>query len=702
MGLNKVPALPSIWNVPYRRNPFFTGREDVLKHLHDTLASGKTAALTQPQAISGLGGIGKTQTAVEYAYRYGGEYQAVLWAKADSREALTSDFVSIAGLLDLPQKNEQDQNLVVNAVKHWLQSNNDWLLIFDNVEDWKIVNEYIPSTEKGHILLTTRDSITEPTAQNIEMAKMETVEGTLFLLYRAKTITLDDSLNKADQKDIDIAKKIVQMMDGLPLAIDQAGAYILETKCGLSSYLDRHEKRRAELLNRRGRHFSGHPESVTTTFSLSLEKVQQANPAAAELLWLCAFLHPDDISEEIITEGAPELDPVLHHVADPIKLDEAIGELLKYSLILRDANSKMISIHRLVQAVLKDRMDKDRQQQWAERVVRAIDRVFPDVEFATWHRCQRLVSHALECAILIEQRGMAFPEAAQLLNRAGWYLRERGQYVEAEPLLQQALTIYEQIQGPKHLDAANALSHLAALYHAQGKYTQAEPLFQRALAIHEQALGPENLDLAASLNNLAALYNDWSKHTQAEPLLQRALTIREQILGSEHLSLCYPLNNLGFLYKKQAKYANAEPLYQRTLTIRERALGPEHPDVAASLNNLGVLYRSQGKYTQAEPLLQRALTIREQRLGPEHLYTASSLNNLALLYQVQGKYTLAEPLYQRALVIVEKTFGSVHPYLANSLENYAGLLRKMNREVEAIELEAHAKAIRTQHAQENP
>jgi NB-ARC domain len=160
VGLKEVLTFPLIWNVPYRRNPFFTGREDVLKNLHTTLIEGNTAALTQPQAISGLGGIGKTQVAVEYAYRNANEYQAVLWVKADSREVLISDFVSIADPLDLPEKNEQDQNRVVNAVKRWLQNHVDWLLILDNVEELEIIDEFVPPAVKGHILLTTRAQAT--------------------------------------------------------------------------------------------------------------------------------------------------------------------------------------------------------------------------------------------------------------------------------------------------------------------------------------------------------------------------------------------------------------------------------------------------------------------------------------------------------------------------------------------------------------
>jgi signal recognition particle GTPase len=145
----EVLTFPSIWNVHHRRNPFFTGREDILKNLHTTLTEGKTATLTQPQAISGLGGIGKTQVAIEYAYWYGYEYRAVLWVKADSREALISDFVSIADPLDLPEKNEQDQNRAVNAVKRWLQKHGNWLLILDNVEDLEIIDEFVNLQEKN-------------------------------------------------------------------------------------------------------------------------------------------------------------------------------------------------------------------------------------------------------------------------------------------------------------------------------------------------------------------------------------------------------------------------------------------------------------------------------------------------------------------------------------------------------------------------
>jgi tetratricopeptide (TPR) repeat protein len=515
-------------NIPYERNPLFTGREDVLKRLHTALSAGKTTALTQPQAISGLGGIGKTQTAVEYAYRYQDDYNFILWIKAESRESIISDFVTTAHLLNLPEQLEQEQSRIVEAVKRWLQDNTGWLLIFDNADDLAMVQGFLPSGGKGHILLTTRAHATGRIAQRIEIAKMEQKEGALFLLHRTTLLDANASIKHAARADQQTAREIVQAMDGLPLALDQAGAFIEETRCSLSDYLQFFQTRQADLLQRRGRLATDHPDSVAATWSHSFENVQKANHAAAELLRLCAFLDPDGIQEEIITEGASELGPNLQPVAaDLVKLNEVIGVLLIYSLVHRSQDHSL-TVHRLVQIVLKHAMNKNMLRRWAERAVRAVNHAFPEVEYENWLHCQQFIPHVLACKTLIEQWDMAFPEAAQLLYNAGFYLRESAQYEQAEPLLQRALAIRESVLGPEHPDTATSLNNLAELYHSQGKYEQAEPLFQRALAIRERVLGPEHPDTANTLNNLASLYQDQGMYEQAEPLYQRAQAIRER------------------------------------------------------------------------------------------------------------------------------------------------------------------------------
>ncbi len=299
MHVGQVP----IWNVPFRRNPFFSGRDTVLHTLHQALTRQRTAVLTQvqTQAISGLGGIGKTQTAIEYAYRYRDEYRVVLWAKADSREALSSDFVAIAGVLQLPEKDAQDQSLTVNAIKQWLERSTDWLLILDNADDLPIAQQFLPTTGKGHILLTTRARPMGKIAQRVELDTMEPEEGILLLLRRAGILSPDAPLAAASAVDRAQALQLVAALGGLPLALDQAGAYIEETGSALLRYLELYQTRRQALLKRRSKLPTDHPEPVATTWSLSFQQVEQANPAAAELLRFCAFLHPDAIPEELIS-----------------------------------------------------------------------------------------------------------------------------------------------------------------------------------------------------------------------------------------------------------------------------------------------------------------------------------------------------------------------------------------------------------------
>ena len=537
-----------LWNIPYERNLLFTGRKVVLERLYEVLRADKKVAL------SGLGGIGKTQTAIEYAYRYRDNYDTILWVKAESLGSINSDFVTIAHLLNLPEKQEQEQHLIVEAVKRWFENYTNWLLILDNADDLEMVRGFLPTDGQGYILLTTRAQATRRIAQRIEIEEMDVEEGALFLLRRAAIIDSNAPLDAASTADQTTAREISQTMDGLPLALDQAGAYIEETQWSLPEYLRLFQIRKEELLQRRGKLITDHPESVGTTWSLAFEKVQQANPAAADLLRLCAFLDPDIIQEEIITKGASELGSILQPVAaDPIKLNDAIGTLLTYSLVRRNPDHTL-SIHRLVQIVLKHSMNKSVQRRWAER---AVYQAFPEVDYENWFQCQEYIPQVLICNALIEQWDMVLPEASQLLDESGYYLRESAQYEQAEPLL------------------------------------------QRALAIRERVLGAEDPLTADGLNNLATLNQDQGKYEEAEPLYRRALAIRERVLGADHPDTATSLNNLGLLYDNQGKYEEAEPLYQRALAIRERALGPNHPDTANSLHCLAFLYTDQGKYDEA-------------------------------------------------------------------------------------------------------
>jgi len=676
----KSPIFPANlpWNVPVKRNPFFTGREEVLEELEKHLSAGGSAAL------GGLGGVGKTQTTTEYAYRHRGDYQAVLWAGADSQDALVSGFVALAGLLNLPAKDAQDQEIIVAAVQRWLTTNRDFLLILDNADDLKLVQKFLPSGRQGHLLLTTRAQATGALAPKVEIRKMEKGEGALFLLRRAKRISPDAVLAAADVADQENALSLSQELDGLPLALDQAGAYLEETGCGLTDYLELYQTHGFELLKLRGELSEAHPDPVAVTWSLSFEKIQAANPAAAELLNLCAFLHADAIPEELFSEGAEELGPVLGPIAaDAFQLNAAIKEVLKYSLLHRDPTAKTLDIHRLVQMVLQKGMEVATRRQWAERAVRVVNRVFPAPEVSNWSRCERLLSHTQKCAEWIDKEGLEFEEAAHLLNQAGYSLYVRGRYSEAEPLYEYALKIREQVFGLKSSNVAVSLNNLAMLYYTQGRYTEAEPLHKRALEIVERKLGSGHPEVAVNLNNLAILYHAQARYAEAEPLIKRALRIVKQVLGLEHPDVAQSLNNLGMLYYAQRRYAEAEPLLKCALTIREKTLGQEHLDLATSLNNLASLYDSQGRHFEAEPLFLRALAIKKKTLGQEHPDVATSLNNLASLCDSQGRNFEAESLYKQALEMREHTLGSEHPEVAGSLNNLASLYRSQGKLLEA-------------------
>lgn len=681
------PAAEGVWNVPYRRNPFFTGRDYLLSRLHALLSSSRAAALSQVQAISGLGGIGKTQTAVEYAYRHRHDYLAILWARAENRDVLYSDLVAIATLLNLLEQGAQDVSSALKAVKGWLAAHSGWLLILDNVEDMALVDDVLPVDVPGHILLTTRAQSTGTLAQRLDLEQMNQEEGAFFLLRRAKLLAPDAPLEAVQESAVRQASEICALLGGLPLALDQAGAYIEETGCSLGDYLQHYQARRADLLQRRGQRGQEHPASVSTTVTLCVEKVAPANPAAFDLLRLCSFLEPDAIPEEIITDGAPELGPTLASVAtDPMTLDTAMADLRRYSLLRRNPEYKMLTIHRLVQSVVKESMDERTQQLWRERAVRATNYVFPEGEFATWERCQRCLPQAQACAVLIEQYNLAFPEAGQLLNKAGWYLVGRALYTLAEPLLQRALTISEQALGPDHPDTASTLKNLAVLAFYQGRYEQAEPLLFRVLTLRERVLGPEHPETASTLDTLALVYYYQGEYAQAEPLYLRALAIEENAPGPEHLDTGATLNNLALLYQAQARYKQAEPLYLRVLDIHRKTLGSEHPYTAIALDNLAKLYYTQGRYQQAEPLYQQALAIEEKVLGLEHASTAITLSNLGQVYHAQGRYEQAESLYQRALAIQEKVLGPEAAAATYVQVNLARLCQDLDRHTQAESL----------------
>ncbi|EFH89900.1 helix-turn-helix transcriptional regulator [Ktedonobacter racemifer] len=701
----QAPPTP-LWYVPYPRNPFFTGRDDILASLHTSLSIDQEAVYTQVYALHGLGGVGKTQIALEYAYRSARKYRAIFWVRAETAESIAFDVRHVADVLQLPEQDDKDRQRVIMAVRNWLTLHDQWLLICDNVEDLNVLDHVLPAVRHGATLLTTRLQTLGTRGRSIHVSPMEHEEGMLLLLRRAKVLEAEATSEQIRQlaarlpSQYEAATGLFTVMGGLPLALDQAGAYLEETQCGLSAYLELFSTRRTLLLQRRGEGVQDHPASVSTTFTLAIMATAERHPAVLDLLRVCALLQPDAIPEELFRQEAEYLGETLKAVScEALDWNQVVAAACSYSLLSRQAEAQTFSIHRLVQAILLDSLTEAEREEWNLRVLHALDVIFPEIsaitEYFIWKQCERLLPHALLCLHRVEaaERSLAL---ASLASKVAQYLRERGQYGEAEPLYQRAFHIREQVLGPDHPQVATSLNNLAVLYWREGKYGEAEPLYRRALSILEQVPGSEHLQKAGVLTNLANLYRDQGKYVEAEPLCLRSLHVYEQVLDPDHLQLALPLNNLATLYASQGKYTEAGPLFLRALHIWEQSLGPEHPVVAQALHNLAELYRYQGKSVESGPLFQRALSLREQHLGLHHPETAQTLHDLALLYRDQGKYVEAEPLFQRALHIWEQALGHEHRLAAQALHNLAELYRYQSKYAEAESLYQRALRISEQ------
>ncbi|GCE07842.1 tetratricopeptide repeat protein [Dictyobacter aurantiacus] len=695
----------SLWTIPYARNPHFTGRDNLLDQIAQQFSSTETAqpaairrvALTQAQAIKGLGGIGKTQIAIEYAYRALAQkrYTHTLWISAATAESIQASFIALARLLPGdPLTDETDQHKLNAAVKRWLEEcQHPWLLIVDNVDDLALIQPFLPIWGNGDILLTTRANAVGTIPLSFAIDTMGLAESTHFLLQRARR------LESVSPEETDEATNIAIELGQFPLALDQAAAYIEETGCSFHDYRLLYQQHRYMLLARRGRQATSYHEPVATTWSLSLQQVKQTNPAAAMLLELCAFLAPDAIPEELLEQGAPYWPPLLRQaVGSRFTLNQMLEILLSFSLIKRLTEDNLLSIHRLVQVVHLEGMQPEERCQWVQRLVLAMNAIFPENTAQTegWSLCQRYLDQVQACDTLIQDYRILSSEAAGLLSRAGWYLKEHAVYPQAEALHQRALAIWECSQDTNPLPVARQLVQLAALYHDWGKYGQSEQFYQQALSLYERPEIRDNIRVGMAMYGLATLYNNQGKDAQAEALYLRAIDFYEQRFGPQCLDLPPLLNGLAYVYVKQRKYARVEALCLRSVHLLKKHLDPDNLAIANPLIILAAPYAEQERYVEAEEILQQVLRIREKHLGSEHFRVAFVWHELAKLYQKQGRYEDAEHCYRRALAICEQQLGSNHPQVADSFNRLGTLYREQKRYAQAEACFQRALRIREQ------
>ncbi len=479
----EIPGV-TLHNLPFPQNPLFTGREDLLKDLHESLSKSGSTALSQPQAISGLGGIGKTQIAVEYAYQHIKDYKFIIWVNSESETTITSSYSEIARLLNLPEKDDKELGVVVAAVKTWLETHNEWLLIYDNADKPEIIKEYQPRSGQGQTLLTSRASAFGNLAKALEVTEMAEDEAIDFLLKRANIEEPTDDQHRT-------AKDISNELGLLPLAVDQAGAFVEKTRCSLDDYLNDLKEKGIEVLKDKRYSPDDYDHTVATTWSMSLETLQQKSKVAIDVLSLAAYFAPDAIPLGLFRKRVDSFDDNLKSVAyDTFELDKALGALQSYSLIRRKRDTDEFSLHRLLQAVIRDNhTESGDARKWAELAIVCTSETLPDErDYRTWSECETILPHILSLVQHTDSLEISNETVAQLFSRTGYYLHDRADYGQAELLYKRALKIDENIYGSDHLKVAADLESLAILYETQGRYDDAEPLYERAYEIREKAI----------------------------------------------------------------------------------------------------------------------------------------------------------------------------------------------------------------------
>jgi Tetratricopeptide repeat len=664
--------------VPHRRSPTFTGRDEELADLHAGLTSVLPGASFQ--AVSGLGGVGKTQLAVEYAYRHANEYDVVWWLRAEEPALLAADFAELAFALRLRARTEPDQRLAVEAARRWLAQNNGWLLIFDSAREPAHVAPYLATSGAGHVIITSRHASWRGLAIPIALRGLAREDSVSFLLGRS------------GRSDDGSAEQLAEALGDLPLALAQAAAYMEESGAPINLYLELFEKRRHELLRRSA--LGETAPTVSTTWDIAFEEAQSRSPAAGELLRLASFLAADDIPREGLAPGAEHLPPALAAaVSDPLVLDEAIAALRRCSLV--EAQESTLSVHRLVQAVVRDRLSDEDYAMWAEAAVRVVyEGLSADLEDAGTGSPDRgrFLPHVRPAADHAEAAGVAREVTEQLLSRAAKFQLETGAFVASRDLLEKALDIAESIHGADHAHVATILTKLSRVL---GELDEPEALTyaERALAIDMALYGEDHSSVARDYNNIAKVLRKRRDLAGAILNVERALAIDERLYGPDDPELIPRLNDLGFLRRVQGDLDGARQVLESALSRGETAWGRDHADLGSLLGNLASVLpelaereRSAGntataraRLEEARGLLVRAVAIGEATYGPNHYVVSMRRNNLGLLLRDLGDIAGAVREVTRALEIMKKEVGPGHRRVTQFEKNLEVVSREYRR-----------------------
>ncbi|KAK5189805.1 hypothetical protein LTR92_010265 [Exophiala xenobiotica] len=682
--------------IPFGQDQDFVERK-VLRHLlQRAIKPGARVGLV------GLGGIGKTQVAVEYAYRIQEKTPKpwVFWVHASSESRFEESYRSIAQRLQLPgwQKPKAD---ILGMVHNWLSDENNgrWTMVVDNADDEKVIfelrsgemdpgapttslagrslAEYLPTSRNGSIVLTTR---TRKVAEGLidyedilDLGPMDINEAVDLLSKKLKK--LDGGCAPNDLVDL------ARQLDCMPLAVSQAAAYVNQRapRVTLSKYLTdirRGDDGRAQLLlddPRNPRRDGQHSNSIMTTWYVSFEHIRQAHNSAARLLSLMSLFDREGIPDHLLKgrylEGQSDMD-----------FENDIATLRDYSLI-GASTSKQFEMHRLVQFSTQTWLKiRDELESWQGRYVDILDAAFPSGTYETWLVCRALFPHVqmlMSDSYRRNEKSYRGKRAA-VLYRGARYALDIGRYEVIEVMARESLAEREVVLGKDNLQTLDSVAQVARGLRQQGKFKQAQEMDQRTIIGREIILGPEHPDTLKSMINLAVVLADQGDDKQAEEIFRRTLVVSEKVLGVDHTNTLTCVQNLGVILLRQGKNVEAEETLRRAMVGYEKVLGVDHPDTLTCVHSLGVLLLDQGKNVEAEETLRMALVGCEKVLGVDHPLTLETVYWLGRVLATQQKRHEALKLYDRAVDGLTKAFGMENPWTQDCQKYRALLLKEMD------------------------
>ena len=602
------------------RPPLLAGREDLLAELHGALSSGGTPRMV---VLCGLGGVGKTSLAAEYAHRHLAEVGVAWQVRAEDPTALAADMAELAAQLGAREAADlRDPVASVHAVLAAYPA--EWLLVFDNAPDEECVRRFLPPAGRGWVLITSQ-SAHWPGIRALEVPVLHRDVAAGFLA------------NRTGDPDHAAARDLAAELGGLPLALEQAAAYMRATAdTAIARYLAQFRQRRLDLLDRG--QAAGHPGSVAATLGLALTRLQEGAPAAAGLLRLLAYLAPEPVPAAVLLSDpgmASQLRPAAASALGPLfgddlAADDAVAELRRYSLVT-PAGPGMVLMHRLVQAVTLAQLPQDEAAAWREAAAVLVEAALPaDTSMpANWPTYAALLPHA-QAALSAQGDGM---------GKIASYLRRSCKYSAARDLYRQVMEAREQDLGSEHLRTLDARHYLARMTGEAGDRAGARDMLAALLPVDERVRGPEHPDTLATRRELARWTGRAGDPAGARDMFAALLTVRERVSGAEHPDTLAARASLAHWTGEAGDPAGARDMLAALLPVDERVNGPEHPDTLTDRANLAYLIGQARDPAGARDMLAALLPVQERVLGAQHPDTLATRRSLAYWTRRQNEPT---------------------------------------------------------------